>query len=376
MYLSYWERKSFYHHRHLIICGAGFTGLSAGIYFKKSNPDKSVLVLEMDPVNGGASTKNAGFACFGSPSELLADLKKLDEDKVFGLAAERIRGLQNFRSLLGDVATGYQPVHGFEIFRFNDPLYKECKDGIAYLNDKIHEIAGERVYRKADEKIARFGFGGIEHIIENTGEGMVDTGKMYSALLKLARETGVEVMNGIKVEGFEEGINVELNTTYGTITCDKFLIATNGFAEDILPESKTVPARAQVLVTSPVKNLKVAGTFHMEEGFYYFRNIDGRILFGGGRNLDFEGETTEKSGLSEIIQHRLDEVLKNIILPGQEYKVEQRWSGIMGVGSVKQTILKPLSSKVFCAIRLSGMGLALSTLLGKEVADMIRDEKV
>lgn len=30
----------------------------------------------------------------------------------------------------------------------------------------------------------------------------------------------------------------------------------------------------------------------MDEGFYYFRDIDGRLLFGGGRNTDFKTDET------------------------------------------------------------------------------------
>ncbi len=370
--LSYWEKKTFFYRRNLIICGAGFTGLSAGIYFKRNHPDKNVLVLEKDAVNGGASTRNAGFACFGSPSELLADLKKSDEEKVFALVGERIRGLKNLRELLGDDAIGYEPLHGFELFRYHDPLYENCMHHLDYLNEQVKHITGANVYRIADEKITVSGFEGIEHIIENTGEGQVDTGKMYAALLQLAKETGVEVFNGIRIQQFEEkGDKVELNTSYGSVTCDRFLIANNGFASQILQESNTVPARAQVLITTPIKGLKVKGSFHIDEGFYYFRNVDNRILFGGGRNLDFEKETTSELGLNDKIQNALERMLSEVIIPGIDYKIEQRWSGIMGFGDVKQVIVKPLSERTFCAIRLSGMGLALSTLLGKRVVEMM-----
>jgi hypothetical protein len=39
--------------------------------------------------------------------------------------------------------------------------------------------------------------------------------------------------------------------------------------------------------------------FHLEKGYYYFRNINDRILLGGGRNLDFEGETTTSHDTTE-----------------------------------------------------------------------------
>lgn len=368
--LSYWERKSFFYPRHLIICGAGFTGLASAIYYKRKFPERTVLVLEKDPVNGGASTKNAGFATFGSPSELLADLRVSGENEVFTLVEKRWKGLLNLRNLLGDKNIGYRHDHGYELFKPGDPLYNPCMDKLDYLNKMLSFISPE-VYVSADQKIDQFGCNAIKNIIEITEEGQVDTGMMYASLLNLAKETGVEIFNGIKVIDFEEGASVSLGTSHGKIVCDKFLIANNGFASQILPESETVPARAQVLITKPVSNLKIRGNFHMDEGYYYFRNIDGRVLLGGARNLDFETETTTNLILNDRIQQQLETVLQQIILPGIKFEIDQQWSGIMGMGKEKQVILKRLSEKTYCAIRLSGIGLALSTLLGKETAELL-----
>lgn len=46
MEISFWERQSFLYPSDLIICGAGYTGLSAAIYFKRKSPKKTVLVVE------------------------------------------------------------------------------------------------------------------------------------------------------------------------------------------------------------------------------------------------------------------------------------------------------------------------------------------
>jgi glycine/D-amino acid oxidase-like deaminating enzyme len=84
------------------------------------------------------------------------------------------------------------------------------------------------------------------------------------------------------------------------------------------------PARAQVLITEPIDNLDVRGTFHLDCGYYYFRNIGDRILLGGGRNLDFETETTTEFAQTEIIQNRLEQLLKEVILPQQDFKIAHR----------------------------------------------------
>lgn len=74
MKLSYWEQKSLIGNPDVAVIGAGITGLNAAIRLKQLDPALDVLVLERGALPEGASTRNAGFACFGSPSELLADL--------------------------------------------------------------------------------------------------------------------------------------------------------------------------------------------------------------------------------------------------------------------------------------------------------------
>jgi hypothetical protein len=43
----------------------------------------------------------------------------------------------------------------------------------------------------------------------------------------------------------------------------------------------------------------------------------------------------------------------------------------MGVGSQKKPIVKQLSENSYCGIRLGGMGVALGSLVGKELADLL-----
>jgi gamma-glutamylputrescine oxidase len=77
--LSYWEIDQYYKTFDVVIVGSGIVGLSAAISIREKQKNASVLILEKGFLPSGASTKNAGFACFGSPSELLDDLSKMPE---------------------------------------------------------------------------------------------------------------------------------------------------------------------------------------------------------------------------------------------------------------------------------------------------------
>ena len=92
---------------------------------------------------------------------------------------------------------------------------------------------------------------------------------------------------------------------------------------------------------------------------------------GGGRNLDFKTEETSEFGQTELIQNRLDSMLQEIILPHTDFEIERRWSGIMGIGNTKRPIVKQLSDNLICGVRLGGMGIAIGSLVGKKLADLV-----
>jgi len=94
-------------------------------------------------------------------------------------------------------------------------------------------------------------------------------------------------------------------------------------------------------------------------------------LLGGGRNLDFKGERTNDFGNTPIIMNRLKQMLDEIILPNQKYRIDYTWSGIMAFGENKSPIVKQAAPNIFCAVRLGGMGVAIGSLVGKEASELI-----
>lgn len=363
---SFWEKQTYFHDIELIVIGSGIVGLNAAISFKEKHKNAKVVVLERGILPHGASTKNAGFACFGSVSELLSDLNKTKEDIVWQTVEMRIKGLEVLRKRLGDKAIDYKEFGGYELFD-KENSYKECADSIESFNKRIKSYTGiKNTYSVENEKIKSFQFKHVKGLIWNKKEGQIDTGKMMQSLIKYALDKGVIILNSIQVTQLvDQKTHVEIKTSVGCLKSKKVVVCTNGFANELLKLNDVKPARAQVLVTKPIEGLKLKGTFHYDEGFYYFRNIGKRVLFGGGRNLDFEKETSTKLELNFKIHKQLDKLLETVILPGVKFEVEHRWSGIMGVGTEKKPIIKKVSSNVVCAVRMGGMGVAIGSLVGK-----------
>ena len=369
MTLSYWEIKSWLTNVDYTIVGSGIVGLNCALQLKKRFPKANVLILEKGTLPQGASTKNAGFACFGSLSEIVDDLKTHSEQEVLDLVKKRVSGLQKLRENLGDKTIDYQQLGGYELFNTSGDLFETCLEQKTLVNNLLKPAFGDDVFSLKDNT---FGFNNIKNqYCFNQYEGQIDTGRMMEGLLQKALLKGIKILNNVSVTSFSEDANaVKIETNQFSFSTSKLLIATNGFASVLnIPEVK--PARAQVLITKPIKNLHIKGTFHLDEGYYYFRNIDNRILFGGGRNLDFKAEETTDLAQTDLIQNKLESLLKTTILPNTPFEVEHRWSGIMGVGNQKKPIVKQLSNNVFCGVRLGGMGVAIGSLIGEELANLI-----
>ncbi len=371
---SFWEQEAFLNKRNVIIIGSGIVGLSAAIYLKKHRPEWSVLVIEKGPLPKGGSTKNAGFACFGSITELLDDLEKMPSKTVWSLVEKRWNGLRLLRQMLGDKAIDFVPSGNYEVFQTSED-YQMAANHIPRFNEELFHITGQReVFRTLSKKETdQFKFKDNRYLLLNQQEGQLHPGKMIRAFIQLAQSLGVEFLNGIAINQIDPlETKVQLYLQDGTcMVAEHVLVATNGFARSLLPDLPVFPARNQVLITAPVKGLSWKGCFHMEKGYFYFRNVGNRILLGGGRHLAKEKEQTEVFGTTPPIRQALTNLLHGFILPGQQVEIEQWWSGILGVGMEKSPIIKHITPNLMVAVRMGGMGVAIGSLVGKESAEML-----
>lgn len=373
-YFSYWEQESFLSGFDVLIIGSGIVGLSAALSLKSQKPKLKIGVLEAGFLPAGASTKNAGFACFGSISELIEELKTGGEDEIGGIIELRWKGLERLRKNLGDKAISFEQYGGYEVFKASESGFANtCIEQIPYFNKLLGSLIGKPdIYAVNTTKIAEFGMNGITNLIHNKYEGQIDTGKMMLALVSKVQGLGVSIFNNCRVQKIESKLNEQvLITNQGKFRANSIILATNAFGTELIPELDVIPGRGQILITEPIKSLKIKGSFHYNRGYTYFRNIDDRILLGGGRDLDFEGEQTLEPGITDIIQESLERLLFETILPKQKVKIEHRWSGVMGFGKELKPIVKKIRPGLYCAVRCNGMGVAMGSLLGEQVANLI-----
>ena len=380
MQLSIWERESFFSDKDVLIIGSGFAGLWTAYEIRKRKPSWTIGVIDRGIIPAGASTRNAGFSCFGSLSELIADVKQMGEENMLQLVEMRFNGLKKIRNTFSNRVIDYENLGGYELFEEQgsyDPTQLE-KDS-KYLNKLLRKVVREdKTFRLADKKIKKFGFDGISRLVENKLEGQLHSGKLTQALVRHLQKKGVDFLFGIEAGSYEktaDSISISTNHSF-SLSAERLVICTNAFTDKLIPALEVTPARGQVLVTSEIPDLKIKGSFHYDEGYYYFRNLGNRILLGGARNKFFEEERTTSLQTSTNIQSELERFLQQLILPHQNgYTIDHRWSGTMGMGKEKKPAIMELDENVFCAVAMGGIGVATAPIVAEQVADLMLKKK-
>jgi gamma-glutamylputrescine oxidase len=367
---SFWEYDTYLAKADYMIIGAGITGLNAAITLKSAQPDARVVVVDQDTKGGGASYRNAGFACIGSPTELLDDIAHLGVPQMIEIAALRWKGLKALRSRVGESAMDYTACGGVEVFTdTEEDLYQQVIAQLPELNRIFQDLTGQADYFTPVK--ANNGFSNLSGMIEIANEARIHPGKMMAALLKMAQQLGIAFLGGINVGGIGHSANgVQLITTDGKeLHASKVGLATNGFTQKLFPDLEVFPARNQVYLSDPLPALKWDKCVHYNQGYVYARRVGDRLLIGGARHLEPDSETTMHPGFSEGIATFLHAfAVRHLCLP-ETATFTSRWSGTMGVGPSKAPIIASLDSNIFGAVRLGGMGIAIGTRVGYSLAE-------
>lgn len=372
--LSIWEKDSYYAHTDIIIIGAGLMGLWTALELKKHRPSLSITILERNTTPLGASTRNAGFACFGSLTELLSDEAQMGTEAMLEILESRYKGIQKIKSYFSEATIQYDPCGGYEAIPSSHATAANLDEHIKYLNQLLSPITRlDNTFTNQTAQMQEIGLKNFDHLVGNVLEAGIHSGKLVNALSKLVIENGVRILYGLEVKEWNSNKNgVQVQTQNGiTLTADQMISCVNGFTQQLMPSLNIVPARGQIIVTNEFERLPMKGTFHFDEGFYYWRNLGNRILIGGARNLDFEGEeTTDLSGTEKIRIHLL-QFLQEHIVTEEKMEIAQYWSGIMGFTPSKKPLTEWVAPNTIAAIACNGMGVALTPVIAENLAKMV-----
>ncbi len=369
---SYWEKNYLVPKLDFIVLGAGLIGKQIAIKLKEKLPNASVAIIDKHPFSAGASTRNAGFACFGSVSEIIDDFNRSDANDVIKLAHKRFVGLQKLRQQWGTDSIGFIQNGSVEIFDKQDvSFYENTLQQVEHINNLLQKEFGiNNIFKIQNNSL---GFNAMDKLIFNAHEGKLNTGKLNAVMSDKMHRIGVLPYYGIQIDSIEQiGNGYSLTDSDGfNFTCTQLIMATNAFTPQLFPDIDIEPARGQIILTKPIPNLPEMPIIHADKGYIYARTIDDRILIGGGRNKFMEEERTTQFGNTHNLTKYLSEYLSNIILPNTPFEIDMQWSGIMAMGAEKLPIVRRINNNLLMCVRMSGMGVALGPVLSEEILEMI-----
>lgn len=367
---SYWERSILLRKFDFLILGAGLIGKQIALKLKAKHPHARIGIVDRSPISYGASTRNAGFACFGSVSEIVDDFKRSPQEDVLKLLNKRFMGIQALVSEFGADAIGYRNTGSYEIYTEQEE-FDEAKSHYQSINTLIKDYAGiDNTFQWQSAQALKMQC--MDECLFNPHEGMINSGMLNETINQRTHQADIIPLYGLNVTQYhsiQDGYQLITDTGI-ELNCSQLIIASNAFSSQLMPELDVVPARGQIIITKPLENIPFDGIFHNDKGYIYFRNIDNRVLLGGARNHFESEETTYDMHGSDVVYAHLKQYLETVILPGRPFEIDMHWSGIMAMGEEKIPIVKKVDEHLTLCVRMSGMGVALGPVLSTELADM------
>jgi glycine/D-amino acid oxidase-like deaminating enzyme len=282
-------RRALQRRSDVVIIGAGYTGLSAGLTLARAG--RSVQIFDRQRPGEGASTRNGGIASgnlrpsykqmrrkFGEAraQALLAEAKAAREELTEFIKRERIDC--DFR-LVGRFTGAAKPSEYDGLAREADHLRKTLRiEAHAVPKAEQRRLLGTDFYHGG---LLRDDIGGLH------------PAKFFAGLFQAATAAGATVHGETAVLGFAAkapGFAVE--TARGIVEADHVIVATNGYTDAVDPwlRRRLVPVRSRIIATAPLSNNLMAELMPQQVmcaetrklHYYYRPSPDGeRILFGG-----------------------------------------------------------------------------------------------
>jgi gamma-glutamylputrescine oxidase len=194
-------------------------------------------------------------------------------------------------------------------------------------------------------------------------------------LAKAATEAGAVIYQESPVLSYQQSATdkVIVNTAEGEVQAKHVLLACNGYLDKLNKKiaSRVMPINNYIIATEPLSddlashlirdNHAVADSRFVVN---YFRlSADKRMLFGGGENYSFQFPPDIKSFVRKhmlAIYPQLDNT-----------KIDYGWGGTLAITVSRMPYFAKVSENVLSASGYSGHGVAMATMAGKIMADMI-----
>ena len=358
----------------ICIIGAGYTGLSTGLFLAERG--LKVVVLEAAKVGFGATGRNGGQIVNSFSRDIDAIERQVwhDAAKVFGQMAfegnriirERI-ATYNIQCDLknGGVFAAFTPKQMRHLEHQRKLWARHGHNTVDMLDKKqMSNIVGSDVY--------------VGGSIDHSG------GHFHSLNLALGEAAAIESLGGTIYEQspvirIERGAKPVVVTEQGRVNARIVVVAGNAYLGNLVPElsAKSMPCGSQVVTTAPLpadlaKSL-IPNDYCIEDCNYlldYYRLTgDNRLLYGGGVIYG----ARDPKNVEAIIRPKMLKTFPQL----QNVKIDYAWTGnfLLTLSRLPQVGTLGEHNNIFYSQGCSGHGITYTHLAGKVLSEAIMGQR-
>ena len=354
------------------VIGGGFTGLQAAYNLAKAGID--VVLVDANRFGDGAAGRNGGQLGTGQrwwPEEYEEEFGLPLSRALFDMAENAKRYLLDFASeheidieyIQGHMIVGHKARYE-KAFRANPEIAAE-----RYDYPHLHFMEKEETAQRLGS--ARFPFGVYD---KNTGH--IHPLKLVVGIARVAQAAGARLHETTRATRISsQGGKVTIETTHGTITADRALVATDAYTEGLEPvtPAHVMPISSFIGATPPLDKFPpiLPGKESVADSRFvvrYFRKTrDNRLLFGGR-----EAYTSEKPrDITSHIRRQVAEIYPAL----KDIEFTHGWGGYVGITLPRQPFVREVMPGVTSLGGYSGHGVMLANYCGKLYADLVNGNK-
>lgn len=353
-----------------MVAGGGITG--ATLAYSLASEGATVLLCEAGPLAAAASGRNAGFLMV-APAEPYTEAIAL-----WGRAGARAmletgrRSHQRVRQLIETlgIECDYATPGSLRLTRTEEeaedhraslPLLKQ--DGFPVDELRPSEAMP---HGPNDHFVAAF---------RTEEDGEFDPVRFIHGVARAAEARGARIFtNSPLTSAWWTGSAWEARVNGGLARARTLVIATNAYAPQLCPVLTPLiaPRRGQMLATAPLDRRVAECPTYAQWGYQYWRQLaDGRLLIGGWRDLDLDGETGFETEPTPKIQAGIEQGLYELAPEGAE--IVARWAGTMGFARDGRPLIGWLDAEHHLAIAagFTGHGLGMAAACSLDLCQLL-----
>ena len=362
----------------VVIIGAGYTGLSAAHHIAKRG--LAPIVLEANHPGWGASGRNGGVitAKFRlSFRDIDATHGRAMARRMYGIAYESVDIVEELVSEFG-IASAKLTRSGQVKAAHNDATLKAAIDEAAWMTREMGDTEVRILDRHQvrDETGSRVFVGGVL----NPGSGGIHPLNYLRGLAKGVAKRGVSIFQESPVLALRrDGDGVIAETPGGSVRARQAIIATNSYSDLTSATARLqrtlVPFRSALIATEKLSpnlagSLMPTGRTYTETKrmMRWFRKVDDRVIFGG------RGAFGKQD--SESAFDALRKAMVGIFPELADIPLAFKWSGLVAMTLDSVPHVGRLDDRTFYSVGYNGAGVAMSSLMGRYLAALVRGEAV